>query len=275
MEVLEEYHKRMNYTTNFNESLRNGQLLLTACYYGDYNIAYSLLTNNEKLANIVYNGEEHIGNFDEVSYMYTSLSTGKPLNVAVEYSHFDIVNLLLISGSMTTDILEWTSDISMIRILLHAGAKIDDDEIIRVVSIDKLDIVKLYITYGGNIYIENEMRENILLIIACTRNYYDIVKFLIEDMGISVMENFTVLKLLFINENYLMIKYILEYGANINIKDGDGRTLPMSIINSIPDNTFKALLMEYPFDLSLTDYQGNDIYDYYRDNKGSELFQRI
>ena len=90
---------------------------------------------------------------------------------------------------------------------------------------DKLDITKLLIKRGANIYIENSIGENPLFY-AISTDQIETIKFYIEekhmDINMKNSQGITPLFLATLNINIDIIKYLCEKGADLSIKDPGG-----------------------------------------------------
>ena len=77
----------------------------------------------------------------------------------------------------------------------------------------------------------------------------------------KVLNGQTILIYYISTEKTQLLKKIIESGCNLNAQDKLGRSSIMVAIESLNDHAVKVL-SEYEFDITLTDYSGNTIYEY-------------
>ena len=77
----------------------------------------------------------------------------------------------------------------------------------------------------------------------------------------TVLNGQTILIYYISTEKTQLLKKIIESGCNLNAQDKLGRSSIMVAIESLNDHAVKVL-SEHEYDINLTDYSGNTIYEY-------------
>lgn len=170
------------------------------------------------------------------------------LMLAAEYDHPEIFAFLFTSGAATEKIKNPVPDLELsrnklivaivngdyeeVKSLLESGVDPNFQNewyppLMKAVVYDQLQIISTLLLYGANIDYQRFDGENALMIAASKHDHQEIFDFLIQcGADINIKDNYGWTALMYAANygNYNAIRELIKLGATINIVDKDGRT---------------------------------------------------
>ena len=140
------------------------------------------------------------------------------------------------------------NDIEKVKKLVEYGTDINDknykDETALFIALEKgyLEIVKHLVEHGADV--NAECYDETALMIASEKGYLEIVKYLVEEKGMDINhaddKGWTALTCSITGKSFGIFKYLVEHGANINVKDKYGKTV-LDLAFSLEVHTYRQL----------------------------------
>jgi ankyrin repeat protein len=152
------------------------------------------------------------------------------LHAAVFYGYINIVELLLIYGAK-----------------INAANKDGINALIFAISEDNHDIVKFLLEHNANPNIQDKNGYTPLMVFAMNTDYIDAIELLIDygaDLNIQTKTGYSALMYATAGGKFEMVKFLLENGANPNLKNVGGK-LAIEYAN---DEEIRLLLEQYSGD---------------------------
>ena len=207
-----------------------------------------------------------------------------PLETACYYEKIDIVNYLLsIKCSLDDDSLRIAALMgykTIVKILIANGADVNrldawsSTPIYWAVQEGEIDTVRILIDNGADINILDDTGQTPLYI-AAGENYCDILKELLNNNAdIDYTESTSPFMIACAFDNYESAKILLEYGANINFVDNDGRTA-LFYAKVRKANKLVKFLLDNGASTNIVDYTGVSISDLDDDEIRNSLYEEL
>jgi len=176
------------------------------------------------------------------------------LSIAVRNNHIGAVKLLLQMGAsvhIPNECLEFPIHMIYINSLIGKKRKV------------MLEILELLIRYGANINAINKLGQTILSRFCSTHIFPEIVLELLNygaNVNIINKEIVSLLHAAILNKSIQIIRYLLQFGVDINYRSPTGTALIYSIKTDLPDAT--KILLENGANVKIQDFEGKTALHY-------------
>lgn len=224
------------------EKDKNNKLNLNEKYKdGNYPILLALLKNNNEIVKLIiqYANENDIklnlnekNNYGYYPFLiairyYNDLNMAEKLieyahknNITLEINETDIDNIFGIMNELIELFIKYNENIKIIyKNESELKEKIDKLMEKKIEENKEMDSIKKLIDNGKNL--------NDILITECTKNYYSVIKYLVDNGSeLNVSDNAGNTPLLIAVQycNLPIVKYLVENNATINVKNNKGET---------------------------------------------------